>query len=268
MRRRGARLGPVARRWEVLFERVDPTRLRRGRALARSGAVTRISVADGWMEARVRSAQGAARSYRVTMPCIGWWAPFAENIARWFVARTDWFAAWLAGEWPEDLLTFLDESGLSLFPGDDTANWWMNEVTCDCPDYGQPCKHAIAAVCQMVQEMEQDPPRALEFVGIPRETWLETVHRLRVELAREWDAAEADGPHTVSDDPRIAQDGTTEADADNQAWWWPEEITALAALQPAARVAGAWRPVLDPARFSSWRTTLPADGAGGEEKLD
>ena len=132
------------------------TRMARGQAYARAGAVCSLRVAPGEVLARV---QGSRRHpYRVTM--VGETLPAAsletalEACGLGGLGRDRLRACLQAGEWAR-LSARLGEDLFSFADGLDGA--------CSCPDWEAPCKHAVAAVLTFADALDQDPALWLTF---------------------------------------------------------------------------------------------------------
>lgn len=233
---------PVRERWERVLAGVDAARMRRGRTLAHNGSIVRLRVVEGSVEARVLSSSRSRQTYQVTVPCPAWWAPMADEVATWFVHRPDWFAAWLAGEWPEDLLGMMTAAG---YPAAPSEPWplWLYASACTCPDWGFPCKHVLAVVVRMAEDIERDPPMALEYAGIPREVWLAQVHRAwRTQLQEEHPQRPWAGDG-VTEDERVLEE------------------RALRALLPAKAPSGGPQLSLDQEALRTWLPPLDGERA-------
>ncbi|WP_343233385.1 SWIM zinc finger family protein [Streptomonospora sp. PA3] len=164
--------GWVARRLRELLERDgDAVRVRRGRILAAQGAVSAVKVAAGEATALVRGSR--ARPYRVSVitPVLGgqeW-----RTLARALGTQPVFGAALLAGAFPPEVERVFGVLGLRLLPerlGDLVLN-------CSCPDWGDPCKHAAAALYVLAETLAGDPMLLAEWLGRPRGELLAELRR-------------------------------------------------------------------------------------------
>ena len=110
----------------------DPPRFRRGRDYARQGAVGEVSVAAGVARAIVQGSR--AKPYNVTI-------------------RTSLAAA------PHDGSSRLS----TLVPGRSDINF-----DCDCPDWDVPCKHCVAAMVRLSEDIGADPALLVTWRGADR----------------------------------------------------------------------------------------------------
>lgn len=110
----------------------DPPRFRRGRDYARQGAVGEMSVSAGVATAVVQGSR--ARPYNVTI-------------------RTTLVTA------PQDGSSRLS----SLVPGRDDINF-----DCECPDWDVPCKHAVATMVRLSENIGADPALLVAWRGADR----------------------------------------------------------------------------------------------------
>ncbi|GAA1767482.1 SWIM zinc finger family protein [Streptomonospora arabica] len=162
----------VAHRLRGAVERDgDPGRVERGRGYAARGAVSAVAVRPGEATARVQGSR--ARPYRVSVitPVLdsGEWAALAEALGTQPVFR----AALLAGAFPQELERVFGVMGLRMLPGglDDLV------LSCSCPDWGHPCKHAAAALFALAETLAADPLLLVEWLGRPRGELLAELRR-------------------------------------------------------------------------------------------
>ncbi len=149
---------------EALEQRaqLDPNRLPRGRAYARTGAVGTLALEPGEVLADV---QGSRRSpYKVRVRVRQFdeaeWGRLLDALA----AEIGHTAALLDGELPSGVADDVRSVGLDLLPGPGEL-----QARCSCPDWADPCKHA-AAVCYLVADaLDADPFGVLLLRGRGRE---------------------------------------------------------------------------------------------------
>jgi uncharacterized Zn finger protein len=162
-----------SRRFIDLLESFGMTgRLTRGRNYARSGQVIEMSVAAGYVTARVQGSRPAP--YRVRIEVLplttSQWRRVEEALAGQALFR----ARLLAGEMPPEIEEVFAGCGTPLFPRSSRDM----EMTCSCPDWGFPCKH-LAAVCYVLAEaFDDDPFQVLAWRGKGREDLLAALRRL------------------------------------------------------------------------------------------
>lgn len=144
---------------------LDPNRLPRGSAYARSGNVADLVIGPGEVRAQVGGRERKPYEVRIRVRTFddGQWATVLDAIA----GRAAHTAAMLAGQLPVEVDADVAEAGLNLLPG-------VGELgpRCTCPDEADPCKHA-AAVCYLVAEaLDADPFLVLLLRGRDRDELL------------------------------------------------------------------------------------------------
>ncbi|QBI54421.1 SWIM zinc finger family protein [Streptomonospora litoralis] len=155
----------------ILTDEGDTSRVRRGRAYADQGAVSRLRVRAGEAAARVRGSRGEPYRVSVIVPVLSqaeW-----DTLARALAGQPVFGAALLSGGFPAELERVGDVLGLRLVPrglGDLVLN-------CSCPDWGAPCKHAAAVLFALAEELAADPFLLVEWLGRPRGELLADLRR-------------------------------------------------------------------------------------------
>ncbi len=169
--------GSIGSQWwsrrfiDLLESFADPGRLSRGRTYARKGQVFDLKVAPYEVTAKV---QGSAPDpYEVALGIdaideAGWRA-----VERELASRAVFRARLLAGEMPPEIEWVFAELGLALFPGEASDLHLM----CDCPDWGDPCKHAAAVLYLLAEAFDDDPFLILEWNGRGRNELLAALRR-------------------------------------------------------------------------------------------
>ncbi|WP_067461454.1 SWIM zinc finger family protein [Actinomadura macra] len=169
--------GSIGARWwsrrfiDLVESFADKGRLQRGRTYARKGNVFDLRVAPYEVTAKVRGS--APEPYEVALGIeaiddAGWRAAEAE-----LASRAVFRARLLAGEMPPEIEWVFAELGLALFPG--TAS--DLHLMCDCPDWGDPCKHAAAVLYLLAEAFDDDPFLILEWNGRGRDRLLAALRR-------------------------------------------------------------------------------------------
>ena len=147
--------------------------LRRGRALARAGAVGGITVSPGRLLAGVVEDEDVW-TVTVDVPVLGSEsvAAFGELVA----AESGRIARLLAGDLPLELAEHAEEAGVELLPyGGELA------AECTCGAWTQPCRHALAVLVQAGWLVDGDPLTLVLLRGLPREELLAALHARTVE---------------------------------------------------------------------------------------
>jgi uncharacterized Zn finger protein len=192
IRARGVR-GSIGERWwsrrfvDVLESFADKGRLSRGRSYARRGQVLDLTVETGEVTARVQGSEADPYQVSIGIEATGEesWDIIEEVLATQAVFR----ARLLAGEMPPEIEQVFDLMGLALFP----ASAEDLHLMCDCPDWGEPCKHAAAVLYLLAEAFDGDPFLILAWRGRTREQLLGAMRRLEP-------AAEGD-PLTIEETP-------------------------------------------------------------------
>ncbi|TMR07093.1 hypothetical protein ETD83_02205 [Actinomadura soli] len=149
----------------------DKGRLQRGRTYARKGNVVDLKVAPYEVTARVHGSAPEPYEVALSIEAIdadGWRAVEAE-----LASRAVFRARLLAGEMPPEIEWVFAELGLALFPGSAADLHLM----CDCPDWGDPCKHAAAVLYLLAEAFDDDPFLILQWNGRGREQLLAALRR-------------------------------------------------------------------------------------------
>lgn len=162
------------RRWIETLERMGlGSRLGRGKSYAVSGQVTEMRIAGPVVEAAVMGARESP--YRVTvdfrMPEDSARSAIAESIR----AEPMLAARLLADDMPIEVEEIFRRAGCSLFPGGKIAPGRYDMTTaCTCPDYANPCKHVLAALLVLGEEIARRPMTLVELRGFREEELYES----------------------------------------------------------------------------------------------
>ncbi|WP_018655384.1 SWIM zinc finger family protein [Actinomadura flavalba] len=150
----------------------DAERMRRGRAYARRGNVLGLRVAPYEVTARVRGAEEEPYEVVLGIDAIddAGWAAVEAELASAAVYR----ARLLAGDMPPEIEVVVGAAGHPLFPMTAEALRFL----CECPDWGEPCKHAAAVLYVLAEAFDDDPFLILEWNGRSRAALLTALRRL------------------------------------------------------------------------------------------
>jgi uncharacterized Zn finger protein len=150
--------------WIEALERVlqgDSGRLARGRTYARAGRAHDLSIANGKVEAKVTGSR-EPYSISIELPRLSDSA-WASAIA--FMAQKAEFSALLLNdEMPRQIDEAFQTARASLFPKTRADL----KTDCDCPDYGDPCKHIAAVHYVLGDALDRDPFLLFELRGRSR----------------------------------------------------------------------------------------------------
>ena len=76
----------------------------------------------------------------------------------------------LVDDLPTEVEAFFADEGFSLFPGGRLGPGRYDMTTqCSCPDYANPCKHTVAALLVLGEEIARRPATLLELRGLTME---------------------------------------------------------------------------------------------------
>src|SRR6185437_4062432 len=142
------------------------SRLQRGRSYARKGQVIEFSLASGQVTALVQGSRPSP--YQVSIAVRPLTAAQWKSVESRLASQALFRARLLAGEMPAEIESAFESCGTPLFP----ASSRDLTMSCNCPDWGMPCKH-LAAVCYVLAEaFDADPFAMLAWRGKGREELL------------------------------------------------------------------------------------------------
>jgi uncharacterized Zn finger protein len=156
---------------DLLESFADAGRLQRGRAYARQGQVLELTIRPFEVSAKVQGSR--TQAYRVTLGIdaiseSGW-----TDIEAALASRAVFRARLLAGEMPPEIEEVFGEFGVPLFP----ASARDLHLMCSCPDWGDPCKHAAAALYVLAEAFDNDPFLILAWHGRTKDQLLKALRR-------------------------------------------------------------------------------------------
>lgn len=169
-----------SRRWVTVMEEcIDAGRMSRGKSYARRGQVVSIETEPGLVTAFVQGTRKTPYQIRLGFETV---SPEARELILFrFRERAAYAAQLLAGEMPDEIEQIFKESGTPLFP---TKNA-LRRFKCSCPDDAMPCKHIIAVLLLLGEELEDNPFILLRLRGLDKES---LINLLTLECPRD------DGP--------------------------------------------------------------------------
>ncbi|HEU4346643.1 MAG TPA: SWIM zinc finger family protein [Actinoplanes sp.] len=164
-----AQRGKIGEQWwsrkfvDILEEICDPGRLARGRTYARKGQVIDFTITPGLVTGRVQGSRPDpyTATIKITAYDEAQWTTTSSALGHQALYR----AALLAGTMPHEILDVFDGLGLPLFPTN-------LEMTCSCPDWSVPCKHASAVLYVLAEAFDDDPFLVLAWRGRSRDELL------------------------------------------------------------------------------------------------
>jgi uncharacterized Zn finger protein len=147
---------------------VSPSRLASARTYARQGRVTDVTMGRGGAVARVRGSR--RHPYHVTIIWPEWKGEPLRRLERRLVQDRALLADLLAGDLPGAFAGLLQDIGLTLVPQVVVVEryWRKLDLRCDCtcPDWNDPCKHAVALLLVLLHRWDRLPGHLLHVRGL------------------------------------------------------------------------------------------------------
>ena len=163
-----------ARRWIASLEamRLGP-RFGRGRQYATDGQVTELMLDGPHVEATVVGSR--ADPYRITLDFTAATGAAHDRIAAAIAAEPMLLGRLLTDDLPTEIEPLFRAESLPLFPQATPLNWdngrpvYDVKMHCSCPDWARPCKHLVAALLLLGEEVAQRPFTLLSLRGVDLE---------------------------------------------------------------------------------------------------
>lgn len=154
------------RRWLASLEAMNlGARAGRGRSYAASGQVIALSLGGSHVEARVVGSR--PEPYVMTLDFRVPQGPARARIVAQIRQEPILVGRLLAADLPTEIEGFFRAEGLTLFPGGKLGpHQYDMTVACSCPDYVKPCKHSLAVLFLLGEEIARRPLTLLELRGI------------------------------------------------------------------------------------------------------
>ena len=155
----------------VLEQLSDPGRLSRGRSYANNGKVKNFEIIGGIVTAQVR---GSVNPYFGVYkePLYITTIEFqAISAAKWAAAialiasKASFISRLLLNEIPDNIEEEFALLGLNLLP----RSRKDFDISCSCPDWGNPCKHIAGVYYLVAAELDRDPFLLFELRGLSRQ---------------------------------------------------------------------------------------------------
>lgn len=170
---------------------MDHGRLQRGRTYARRGAVGQVTVDAGSATARVHGSRPTP--YRSRVGVRQFTDPQWDHLLDVIAERAAHIAALLDGDMPPGLADDARAAGVELLPGPRDL-----DPACNCPDWGEPCKHAAALCYQVGRLLDRDPFVLLLLRGRGEYELIEELGRRNLVRAAAEAAASLSAPSPAS----------------------------------------------------------------------
>ena len=154
-----------ARRWLASMEALRlGARLGRGRLYALSGQVASLTVEGPRVFAKVAGSRPEPYSVE-----LGFTVPPAQGIARIsrkLKSRPALLARLLTGDFPLEVVELFAKEGCPVFPVAGGGEPYDVRMRCSCPDWRKPCKHVVAVLFLLGEEIVFRPALLLALRGI------------------------------------------------------------------------------------------------------
>ena len=176
-----------ARRWIASLEamRLGP-RFGRGRQYAVAGQVTELVLEGPHVEATVVGSREAP--YRLTLDFTTPDSAARERIAAAIAAEPMMLGRLLTDDLPTEIESLFRTEGIPLFPQAEPLVWsptksvYDVKMHCSCPDWARPCKHLVAVMLLLGEEIAQRPTTLLSLRGIDVEDLVLKIEDLRLKI--------------------------------------------------------------------------------------
>ena len=176
-----------ARRWIASLEamRLGP-RFGRGRQYAVAGQVTELVLEGPHVEATVVGSREAP--YRLTLDFTTPDSAARERIAAAIAAEPMMLGRLLTDDLPTEIESLFRTEGIPLFPQAEPLVWTPKKpiydvkMHCSCPDWARPCKHLVAVMLLLGEEIAQRPTTLLSLRGIDVEDLVLKIEDLRLKI--------------------------------------------------------------------------------------
>ena len=161
-----------ARRWIAALEAMRlGARFGRGRQYAVSGQVTDLVAAGAHVSASVVGSR--PEPYRVTLDFTAAEGAAQARIAEAIRSQPMTLGRLLAGDLPVEVGELFRAEGLPLFPQTEPVGRtpegkpvWDVAMRCSCPDWSRPCKHMVAVLLLLGEEVARRPATLLALRGV------------------------------------------------------------------------------------------------------
>ncbi|WP_462374271.1 SNF2-related protein [Segatella buccae] len=147
--------------WLCSLAHIDyANRIPRGARYARNGSVLSISIAEGYIKAKV---QGSRRiPYNVTIKVEQFSQKEIDLLIDGILNCPIIVSELLNGKLSPAVLDIAEKQKLRVFP----STWRDLGMDCSCPDWAVPCKHIAAVIYKMGQEIDNNPFLVFELHGV------------------------------------------------------------------------------------------------------
>ncbi len=138
--------------WLNSLNNIDySNRLPRGESYARKGAVTKITIKENRINAKVAGSQ--PRPYNIDIILPPFFEPDLGRFVDSLALRPIIISKMLNRELDPEVLAIAENMGLKVFP----RQWTDFKMQCSCPDWAVPCKHLAAVIYKVCSEIDNNP---------------------------------------------------------------------------------------------------------------
>lgn len=157
-------------------DRLAPSQVQPRRPSARAGTVSPVAIGPGSASASVTGNRADANQVEITVRTFtdDEWRTLFDVLS----TKVDHTAGLVDSHLDPGLVEDAADAGIPLLPRSGEI-----EVRCSCPEVATPCKHAIAVIDRVADQLDVDPFALLELRGRTREQVLAAIRRLRSEAA-------------------------------------------------------------------------------------
>ena len=147
--------------WLNSLSNIDyENRLDRGRSYANKGAVTKISIKENRINAKVAGSR--PKPYNVDIILPPFFDPELSDFISALAKRPTVISKLLNRELDQEVLTIAENLGLKVFP----KQWTDFKMQCSCPDWAVPCKHLASVIYKVSAEIDNNPFLVFELHNV------------------------------------------------------------------------------------------------------
>lgn len=138
--------------WLNSLNNIDyDNRLPRGASYARKGAVTKITINENQIHAKVVGSR--TKPYNVTIVLPPFFDPQLSDFIDALAEKPVIISKLLNRELDPEVLAIAEKHELKVFP----KQWTDFKMQCTCPDWAVPCKHLAAVIYKVSSEIDNNP---------------------------------------------------------------------------------------------------------------
>ncbi|MDR0872643.1 MAG: SWIM zinc finger family protein, partial [Prevotellaceae bacterium] len=145
---------------DTLFSFGYEERLARGKSYANTGKVEALNISDGKVTAKIKGHY--MPYYKVSVEFSPLPPEKQKQVEQILHGSPAYLVSITQGNLPEDFYKKIKSEHIPLVP----EKWGEMKRSCNCPDYGDPCKHMAALFYVLIQEIDTDPALIFRLRGI------------------------------------------------------------------------------------------------------